>query len=115
MTEDSKMTRVSALRSSVAARTLLRIAILTAAGTVGAATQANAALYYFRDSDSGYYNQEQADQQPRRQQRPKRASAKAKKKDVAVKDTTVHPQMPLIINVSIAKQRVRVYDANGLF
>jgi lipoprotein-anchoring transpeptidase ErfK/SrfK len=116
MTEDSKMTRVSALRSSVAARTLLRIAILTAVGTVGAATQANAALYYFRDSDSGYYNQEQAYQPPRRQQPPKRASAKAKKKkDVAVKDTTVHPQMPLIINVSIAKQRVRVYDANGLF
>jgi len=27
----------------------------------------------------------------------------------------VHPQMPLIINVSIAQQKVRVYDANGFF
>ena len=109
------MTRVSVLRSSVATGTLLRIAILTAAGTFGAGTQANAALYYYRDSDSGYYNQEQAAQPPRRQQHSKRSSAKDKKKEVAVKDTTVHPQMPLIINVSIAQQKVRVYDANGLF
>jgi len=109
------MTRVSVLRSSVATGTLLRIAVLTAAGTLGAATQANAALYYYRDSDSGYYNQEQAAQPPRRQQHSKRSSAKDKKKEVAVKDTTVHPQMPLIINVSIAQQKVRVYDANGLF
>jgi lipoprotein-anchoring transpeptidase ErfK/SrfK len=115
MTEDSKMTRVSVLRSSVATGTLLRIAVLTAAGTLGAGTQANAQLYYYRDSDSGYYNQEQAAQPPRRQQHSKRSSAKDKKKEVAVKDTTVHPQMPLIINVSIAQQKVRVYDANGLF
>jgi lipoprotein-anchoring transpeptidase ErfK/SrfK len=115
MTEDSKMTRVSVLRSSVATGTLLRIAVLAAAGTLGAGTQASAALYYYRDSDSGYYNQEQAAQPPRRQQHSKRTSAKDKKKDVAVKDTTVHPQMPLIINVSIAQQKVRVYDANGLF
>jgi lipoprotein-anchoring transpeptidase ErfK/SrfK len=115
MTEDSKMTRVSVLRSSVATGTLLRIAVLTAAGTLGAGTQANAALYYYRDSDSGYYNQEQVAQPPRKPQHSKRSLAKDKKKDVAVKDTTVHPQMPLIINVSIAQQKVRVYDANGLF
>jgi lipoprotein-anchoring transpeptidase ErfK/SrfK len=115
MTEDSKMTRANALHSSVAAGTLLRIAVLTAAGTLGAATNANAALYYWRDSEPGYYNQEQAVQPPRRPQHSKRSPAKSAKKDVAVKDTTVHPQMPLIINVSIAKQRVRVYDANGLF
>ena len=109
------MTRVSVLRSSVATGTLLRIAVLTAAGTLGAGTQANAALYYYRDSDSGYYNQEQVAQPPRKPQHSKRSLAKDKKKDVAVKDTTVHPQMPLIINVSIAQQKVRVYDANGLF
>jgi lipoprotein-anchoring transpeptidase ErfK/SrfK len=114
MTEDSKMTRVSVLRPSVATGTLLRIAVLTGAGSLGAATQANAALYYYRDSDSGYYNQEQATQPPRRQH-SKRSSAKDKKKEIAVKDTTVHPQMPLIINVAIAQQKVRVYDANGLF
>lgn len=106
------MTRASALRSSVATGALLRIAVLTAAATLGAVSDANAALYYWRDSDSGYYNQQPQAPPPRRQQRAKRASPK---KEVAVKDTTVHPQMPLIINVSIAKQNVRVYDANGLF
>jgi lipoprotein-anchoring transpeptidase ErfK/SrfK len=121
MTEDSKMTRVSVLRSSVATGALLRIAVLTAAGTLGAGTlgaapQAHAALYYYRDSDPGYYNQEQAaPPPPRRTQHSKRSSAKDKKKEVSVKDTTVHPQMPLIINVSIAQQKVRIYDANGLF
>src|SRR6201996_6076162 len=114
MTEDSKMTRVSALRSSVATGALLRIAVLTAAGTLGAVTHADAAVHYYQDSDSGYYYQEQ-DARPARRQHAKRSSAKDKKKDVAVKDTTVHPQMPLIINVSIAQQKVRVYDANGLF
>ncbi|MBV9462410.1 MAG: L,D-transpeptidase family protein [Bradyrhizobium sp.] len=109
------MTRVSVLRSSVAAGTLLRIAALAAVGTLAAATQADAALYYYRDSDSAYYSQEQAAPPPRRPQHIKRSSAKDKKKEVAVKDTTVHPQMPLIINVSISQQKVRVYDANGLF
>ncbi len=115
------MTRVSVLRCSVATGTLLRIAVLTAAGilgagTLGAAPQAHAALYYYRDSDSGYYNQEQAaPPPPRRAQHSKRSSGKDKKKEIAVKDTTVHPQMPLIINVSIAQQKVRIYDANGLF
>src|SRR5689334_10188005 len=114
MTEDSKMTRVSALRSSVATGALLRIVVLATAGTFGAVTQANAQFYYYRDTDSSYYNQVPAEPPPFRPQHSKRSSAKAKKKQVAIKDTTVHPQMPLIINVSIAKQRVRVYDANGL-
>ena len=109
------MTCVSALRSSVATGALLRIVVLATAGTVGAVTHANAQLYYYRDIDSGYYNQSPAEPPLRRQQHSKRSSAKAKKKEVAIKDKTVHPQMPLIINVSIAKQRVRVYDANGLF
>ena len=109
------MTCVSALRSSVATGALLRIVVLATAGTFGAVTHANAQFYYYRDTDSGYYNQVPAEQPPLRPQHSKRSSAKAKKKQVAIKDTTVHPQMPLIINVSIAKQRVRVYDANGLF
>jgi lipoprotein-anchoring transpeptidase ErfK/SrfK len=113
MTEDSKMTRASALRSSVATGTLLRIAAFTAAAAVGATTQADAALYYYPDSEQGYYSQQRPAQPPQRQQHTRRSSAK--KKEVAVKDTTVHPTMPLIINISIAKQRVRVYDAKGLF
>src|SRR6185312_3426478 len=110
MTKDSKMKRANALRSSVAIGALLRVAALGTVGTLAAATPADAQLYY-RDTDSGYYSQQQfAPPPPRRQQRARKPSKKE-----TIKDTAVHPQMPLIINVSIARQRVRIYDANGLF
>ncbi len=104
-----------ALRSSVAVGTLLRVAVFAVAGGLGAvclASSASAQSYYWREMQPGdsYYPQRQVIQPPR-QQRARRA---APKKEV-VKDTAVHPQMPLIINVSIARQRVTVYDANGLF
>ena len=104
-----------ALRSSVAVGTLLRVAVFAAAGGFGAvclASSASAQSYYWREMEPGYSNYPQRQViQPPRQQRARRA---APKKEV-VKDTAVHPQMPLIINVSIARQRVTVYDANGLF
>ena len=104
------MKRANALRSSVAIGALLRVAALGTVGTLAAATPADAQLYY-RDTDSGYYSQQQfAPPPPRRQQRARKPSKKE-----TIKDTAVHPQMLLIINVSIARQRVRIYDANGLF
>jgi lipoprotein-anchoring transpeptidase ErfK/SrfK len=110
MTEDSKMKCANALRSSVAVGALLRVAALGTVLTIATAAPADAQLYY-RDAEPGYYNQQQfAPPPPRRQQRARKPS----KKEI-IKDTAVHPQMPLIINVSIAKQRVRIYDANGLF
>jgi lipoprotein-anchoring transpeptidase ErfK/SrfK len=87
------------------------VAILTAAGAIGTASKADAALYYWRDSEPGAFSQQDV-RPPQRQQRTHRASPK---KNVVVKDTTVHPQMPLIITVSIQKQQVKVYDANGFF
>ena len=42
----------------------------------------------------------------------RRPSAKT---EAAVKETNAKPQGPLIIAVSIDQQKVRVYDANGLF
>src|SRR6516165_11603705 len=89
-----------------------RVAILTAAGAIGTASRADAALYYWRDSDPGAFYQQQDVRPPQKQQRARRASPK---KNVVVKDTTVHPQMPLIVTVSIQKQQVKVYDANGFF
>jgi lipoprotein-anchoring transpeptidase ErfK/SrfK len=88
-----------------------RVAILTAAGAIGTASRADAALYYWRDQDPGAFSQQDV-RPPQKQQRARRASPK---KNVVVKDTTVHPQMPLIITVSIQKQQVKVYDANGFF
>jgi len=110
MTEDSKMNRANALRSSVSRGGLLRIA-LGMFGALAFSLPADAASYYWQ-SQPGYYGQEYTPPLPRRQQRTRKVPSK---KATQVKDTTVHPQMPLIINVSIARQRVRVYDANGFF
>src|SRR5690349_21193779 len=112
MTEDSTMNRANALRSSVASGALMRVVALGGTIAIGSTLPADAASFW-SDADPGYYSQ-QIVQPPRQPQTRARNKAPAKK-ETQVKDTTVHPQMPLIINVSIAKQRVRVYDAKGLF
>ena len=107
------MKRANALHSSVAIGPLLRVAMLTTVGAVGAASRADAQTYYY--SEPGYYQQQQQIvHQPRRREAQHSRHAAPAKKEV-VKDTAVHPQMPLIINVSIARQKVRIYDANGFF
>ena len=86
-----------------------QIAMLTAAGAVAAAPQADAAtMFYWQDSDPGYYRP-MPTAQPRKQ-KARQPSAKA-----APKETNAKPQGPLIIAISIEQQKVRVYDANGLF
>lgn len=105
--------RVSGRRISIvntARERFWQIAVLTAAGTIGAASQADAALYYWQDSDPGYYRPSPT-VQPRRQ-KVRRPSAKP---EVAEKETGAKPQGPLIIAISIDKQKVRIYDANGFF
>ena len=83
----------------------------TAAGTLVAAPQADAAaLFYWQDSDPGYYRP--APMAQPRKPKARRPSAKA---GAAIKETNAKPQGPLIIAVSIDQQKVRVYDANGLF
>jgi L,D-transpeptidase-like protein len=90
----------------------MRVVALGGTIAIGSTLPADAASFW-SDADPGYYSQ-QIVQPPRRPQTRARNKAPAKK-ETQVKDTTVHPQMPLIINVSIAKQRVRIYDAKGLF
>ncbi|WP_454629014.1 L,D-transpeptidase family protein [Bradyrhizobium cenepequi] len=87
-----------------------KIAILATLGTLGAAPQADAALYYWRDYDPTYY-QPEPQIQPRRQ-KPRKPAAKAAAPE---KDTGTKPQVPLIITISIQDQKMRVFDANGLF
>ncbi|WP_335622029.1 L,D-transpeptidase family protein [Bradyrhizobium icense] len=85
---------------------------MTAAGTVAVAPQADAAaMFYWQDSDSGYYYRPMPTVQPRKP-KVRRPSAKT---EAVVKETNAKPQGPLIIAVSIEQQKVRVYDANGLF
>jgi lipoprotein-anchoring transpeptidase ErfK/SrfK len=89
-----------------------QIAILTAAGSVAAASQADAAaLFSWQDNEPGYYQPMQI-VQPRK---PKARRPAAKKTEATVKEANAKPQGPLIIAVSIEQQKLRVYDANGLF
>ena len=85
--------------------------MLTAAGTLVAAPQADAAaLFYWQDSDPSYYRP--APMAQPRKPKARRPSAKAA---AAIKETNAKPHGPLIIAVSIEQQKVRVYDSNGLF
>jgi lipoprotein-anchoring transpeptidase ErfK/SrfK len=106
--------RVSGRRISIlnhfAKRRFWQIAILTAAGSFSAGSSVEAALYYWPDYDPSYYRPVPP-MQPRRA-KMRRPAAKAA---AAEKETGAKPQGPLIISVSIQNQKVRIYDANGLF
>jgi len=88
------------------------VAVLTAIGSVAGASQAEAALYYWQDFDPGYYRP----LPPTHQRRPKaKRSTIDKKVQGPEKDAAAKPQGPLVISISIDQQKVRVYDAKGLF
>jgi len=85
--------------------------MLTAAGTLVAVPQADAAaLFYWQDSDPSYYRPA-----PVAQPRKPKARRPSAKTEAAIKETNAKPQGPLIIAVSIEQQKVRIYDSNGLF
>ncbi|EHR02912.1 L,D-transpeptidase family protein [Bradyrhizobium sp. WSM471] len=91
-----------------------QVAILTAAGAIGTASQADAAFYYWTDySDGSYGRQERHPDVPR--QKPQKRATAGKKDLVAEKEAGTKPQGPLVIVVSIDRQKVTVYDTNGVF
>jgi lipoprotein-anchoring transpeptidase ErfK/SrfK len=102
------MTSVGGHRALIAGR-LWRIALFTAASAIGSVSQAQAALFYWSDSDSGY-SQPEPIVPERRKPRPHQA-----KKIQAPQKEPAKPQGPLIIAISIEKQKLRIYDANGFF
>src|SRR5229473_6985301 len=110
MAEDSRMTRVGGLGASGAAGKFCRIAVLTAAGAIGGASHAEAALYYWSNYDPGYYRPEPII--PQQRQKPRHRQTK--KIEAPEKEST-KPQGPLIIAISIDRQNLRIYDANGFF
>jgi len=81
---------------------------LTAAGAIGAASQADAALYYWSDSEPGFSRPAPPISQ-RRQKTRRNAGKKIETPE------TSKPQGPLIIAISIDQQKLRVYDANGIY
>ncbi|WP_246175665.1 L,D-transpeptidase [Bradyrhizobium paxllaeri] len=85
--------------------------MLTVAGSIATASQADAAtMFYWQDSDPSYYRP-----MPPAQPRKPKVRRPSAKSETAVKETNAKPHGPLIIAVSIEQQKVRVYDANGLF
>jgi len=82
--------------------------VLTAAGVIGFAAQADAG-FFWSDSDPGF--SEAVPFMPQRARKTRRPSAKTETPAVP----TAKPQGPLIIAISISKQTMKIYDANGLF
>jgi lipoprotein-anchoring transpeptidase ErfK/SrfK len=90
---------------------LWRIALLTLASAISTASEADAAVYYWSGYDPSYYYY-----QPPTvvQRRPRVRRYQAKKIEAPEKEST-KPQGPLIIAISIEKQSLKIYDANGFF
>lgn len=85
--------------------------ILAAAGSIGATSYADAALYYWQQSEPSITRPA-----PPAAPRTQRVRKLSKSKVVAAeKETGAKPQGPLIIAISINQQKVRIYDSNGFF
>lgn len=87
-------------------------AVITASLAIGIASQASAATYYYYQNDSEPVIIRPEPSTPVRRQKPRHNQEKAAK---AAAKESAKPQGPLIVAVSINKQQVKVYDANGLF
>lgn len=95
--------------SAISSNRFWQIAALTVAGTIGLTAQAQATVFW-SDDDAGYSRP--APVTPQRVQRTRRRSAK--QIEVPAKEAS-RPQGPLIIAISINRQNLRVYDANGFY
>ena len=103
------MVRVSGLNASLLSGRFWCAAILTAASAIGVASRADAALYDLQDPEPGFYRPG-----PPIQTRRQKVRLPFGKKAIE-KETAAKPQGPLVIAVSIGRQQVKIYDANGLF
>jgi lipoprotein-anchoring transpeptidase ErfK/SrfK len=96
---------------AISTERLWQIAILTAAGTISVVSHADAALYYYQDPDPGFSRP--APMAPPPRQRTHRRSTG--KNAAPERETGTKPQGPIIIAVSIDKQKVRIFDDHGVF
>src|SRR5256884_5167667 len=110
MIEDSKMVRVGG--HEIGPGLLCLMALFTRACAIGASSESAAAVYYWSGYDPSYYYYQPAPTFPQRRQRVRRYQAK--KIEAPEKEST-KPQGPLIIAISIEKQSLKIYDANGFF
>ena len=97
--------------NSAASKPFWRIALLAAAGLIGSASCADAAIFW-SEAEPGY--SQPAPPVVQRPRKPRRNPGKAIEAALKDKDTA-KPQGPLIIAISIEQQSLKVYDANGFF
>ncbi|WP_027551389.1 L,D-transpeptidase [Bradyrhizobium sp. Cp5.3] len=110
------MNSVKGSSSIAASARFWHVAVLTAAGAIGTTTQAEAAFYYWTDYSDGSYFTRQERHPEMLRPKPQKRSATGKKKDVVVeKESGAKPQGPLVIVVSIDRQKVTIYDSKGVF
>lgn len=111
------MTSVNGSRFAAAPARLWQYAVLTAAGAIGTTSQAEAAFYYAPDySDGSYYSRPvRHPDVPQRKPQKRGSAAKSKKEALVEKESGAKPQGPLVIVVSINRQKVTIYDSNGVF
>jgi hypothetical protein len=95
--------------SAISSNRFWQIAALTLVGTIGVAAQADAAAFW-SDDDGGY--SQPVPVAPQRVQRAHRRQGK--QVETSVKEAA-KPQGPLIIAISISRQNLKVYDANGFY
>jgi hypothetical protein len=100
------------LNNTAFSNSFWRIAILTAAGFIATAPGAEAATFWGDSDDVGISRPLPPGPQQRRHK--VRRHQGATKGESAAKESA-KPQGPLIIAVSIERQSLKVYDANGLF
>src|SRR3984957_18860524 len=100
-----------------------RIAVLTVAGAIGVASQADATIYW-PESDLGFSQPapEAVSPSPRRKKvrhhsegRSEGRSKKAPKEVEAQGKDVPKPHGPLVIAISINQQNMKIYDTNGFF
>jgi lipoprotein-anchoring transpeptidase ErfK/SrfK len=102
-------TRVSGRGVCSGGERLWQLAVL-AAGTLGVTSQAGAAIYYWQDSAPVVIQSV-----PKAPARHLKGQRHGGQKPGAIIEKESKPQGPLIISISIAQQKLRLYDANGLF
>ncbi|CAN5289607.1 L,D-transpeptidase family protein [soil metagenome] len=98
------------LGSTIFSSRILRIALIAVAGLTGSAT-AEAAVFWSDEDPMVMSQPAPVPSQPRRK-KPRRAGARVEKPIVK---ETAKPVGPLLIAISIDRQTLKVYDANGLY
>jgi hypothetical protein len=86
------------------------VAVLAVGLVIGAGSQAEAARYYWSDGEPDFYQPS-----PRPSSRPHKARHGQAQKTEKPERGAAKPQGPLIIAISINQQRLKVYDAQGVF